>query len=387
MPRAALAALIALAAGSTAGAQTYVLNVSSTDNTFAGNVNVNAPYNATIIGQYLTPIGGVTLPVGSQTRTINGSSGGNTAAPNNELVGSPTTNAVSGAVTTTGAPSTRPTGSYILKYTPTTGRVDVYSLNINVIGTSAAPVLPVNVTLARMPAFRTRDPNYSYPALPNFLVPNGLSFALGNATLSAFTVINTDSAWAISTPGAGGSREFTVQVPAQFDSTVTLNGENIVTSVPLTVTITGSITPGTPITTASLAFTANVNQPVPVTPLDPPPTPVPFGLPNPFTQQPPNANILFSLYFIAGGVNAVSGTTNLPASGERVRSLADVASIGTAPIPDGILTVDDIIAFVNAYGDGSLVADVSDIGVNGAGPDGLLTVDDIIAFVNAYGEG
>jgi hypothetical protein len=79
-------------------------------------------------------------------------------------------------------------------------------------------------------------------------------------------------------------------------------------------------------------------------------------------------------------------------------SLADVTDIGnTGAGPDGILTVDDIIAFVNTYGDATgcpgtpgtpcNLADVTDIGNSGAGPDGILTVDDIIAFVNAYGDG
>ncbi len=78
--------------------------------------------------------------------------------------------------------------------------------------------------------------------------------------------------------------------------------------------------------------------------------------------------------------------------------LADVTDIGnTGAGPDGILTVDDIIAFVNTYGDATgcpgtpgvpcNLADVTDIGNTGAGPDGILTVDDIIAFVNAFGEG
>ncbi len=76
--------------------------------------------------------------------------------------------------------------------------------------------------------------------------------------------------------------------------------------------------------------------------------------------------------------------------------LADVTDIGdTGAGPDGILTVDDIIAFVNAFGDATgcpgvapcNLADVTDIGNSGAGPDGELTVDDIIAFVNNFGAG
>jgi hypothetical protein len=75
---------------------------------------------------------------------------------------------------------------------------------------------------------------------------------------------------------------------------------------------------------------------------------------------------------------------------------ADLTDIGdTGAGPDGQLTVDDIIAFVNTFGDavgcpGAAPcnrADITDIGDTGAGADGQLTVDDIIAFVNAFGDG
>jgi hypothetical protein len=75
---------------------------------------------------------------------------------------------------------------------------------------------------------------------------------------------------------------------------------------------------------------------------------------------------------------------------------ADITDIGdTGSGPDNQLTVDDIIAFVNTFGDATGCpgaapcnrADITDIGDTGAGPDGELTVDDIIAFVNAFGDG
>ncbi len=78
------------------------------------------------------------------------------------------------------------------------------------------------------------------------------------------------------------------------------------------------------------------------------------------------------------------------------RSLADVTDIGdTGAGPDGQLTVDDIIAFVNTFSDGincpgsapCNLADVTGIGGLPSGPDGQLTVDDIIEFVNAFSDG
>ncbi len=83
---------------------------------------------------------------------------------------------------------------------------------------------------------------------------------------------------------------------------------------------------------------------------------------------------------------------------------ADITEIGgsvAAPgVPDGQLTVDDIIVFVNFFGDATGCpgaggtpcnpADITEIGGSTATPgtpDGQLTVDDIIVFVNLFGEG
>lgn len=69
-------------------------------------------------------------------------------------------------------------------------------------------------------------------------------------------------------------------------------------------------------------------------------------------------------------------------------NLADVTDVGgDGPCPDGQLTVDDMIKFVNDFGAGDLAADVTGVGGPPSPPDGILTVDDLIAFVNAFGEG
>lgn len=75
-------------------------------------------------------------------------------------------------------------------------------------------------------------------------------------------------------------------------------------------------------------------------------------------------------------------------------NLADVTNIGGGGPPDGQLTVDDLIAFVNIFSDGTGCpgavpcsgADVVSIGGSET-PDGQLTVDDVIAFVNAFSDG
>lgn len=77
---------------------------------------------------------------------------------------------------------------------------------------------------------------------------------------------------------------------------------------------------------------------------------------------------------------------------------ADLVEIGGGPGPDGHLTLDDILAFINAYNDGEgcprtpgtgpcAIADLCGIGGSPALPDGQLTLDDILEFVNAYNDG
>jgi hypothetical protein len=83
----------------------------------------------------------------------------------------------------------------------------------------------------------------------------------------------------------------------------------------------------------------------------------------------------------------------LPTAGCNRADITDIGDTGAGP--DGQLTVDDIIAFVNTFSDGTGCpgtppcnrADITDIGDTGAGPDGQLTVDDIIAYINAFGDG
>ena len=65
-------------------------------------------------------------------------------------------------------------------------------------------------------------------------------------------------------------------------------------------------------------------------------------------------------------------------------NIADVASLGGQAAPDGMLTADDVITFLNAFFAVNLaVADVAALGGQHA-PDGVLTVDDIIEFLAAF---
>lgn len=68
--------------------------------------------------------------------------------------------------------------------------------------------------------------------------------------------------------------------------------------------------------------------------------------------------------------------------------LADITGLGGVPIPpDGQMTVDDVISYVNAYSEGESIADVTGLGGLPALPDLQVTVDDLIAFVSSYSSG
>ncbi len=101
---------------------------------------------------------------------------------------------------------------------------------------------------------------------------------------------------------------------------------------------------------------------------------------------------------LAGGPRIVGAFVDMGAYelGSLACNRADVTDIGdTGAGPDGQLTVDDIIAFINTFSDATgcpgaapcNMADITDIGDTGTGPDGQLTVDDIIAFFNAFSDG
>ena len=67
---------------------------------------------------------------------------------------------------------------------------------------------------------------------------------------------------------------------------------------------------------------------------------------------------------------------------QRMRS--DVAQLGGVLGPDGMVTVDDIVAFLSSFFGGDVVtADMASLG-GVPRPDGMLTVDDIVSFLSAF---
>lgn len=75
-----------------------------------------------------------------------------------------------------------------------------------------------------------------------------------------------------------------------------------------------------------------------------------------------------------------------PVQGVPACSLADRVSIGGLRAPDGLLTGDDFVEFVNAFVSGDGLADIVTVG--GQPPsDGVVTGDDLVAFINAFADG
>jgi len=68
---------------------------------------------------------------------------------------------------------------------------------------------------------------------------------------------------------------------------------------------------------------------------------------------------------------------------QTVACFADIAGAGQGTIPDGELTADDLIVFLNNYFNGNLRVDVAGPGQSQT-PDGQLTADDIIVFNNYF---
>ncbi len=101
----------------------------------------------------------------------------------------------------------------------------------------------------------------------------------------------------------------------------------------------------------------------------------------------------YQVYFAARVKDTVAGTTDLDLGQipPRIRSSlfrrswcnADIAGPGQSVGPDGDLTADDIIVFLNYFFAGNLRADVAGPGQSTV-VDGALTADDIIVYLNGF---
>jgi hypothetical protein len=101
----------------------------------------------------------------------------------------------------------------------------------------------------------------------------------------------------------------------------------------------------------------------------------------------------YQVYFAARVKDTLAGTTDLDLGQTTPRNRSsllrrtwcntDVAGPGQSIGPDGDLTADDIIVFLNYFFAGNLRADVAGPGLSTT-VDGALTADDIIVFLNGF---
>ena len=96
--------------------------------------------------------------------------------------------------------------------------------------------------------------------------------------------------------------------------------------------------------------------------------------------------ILFRITGNSATLNG-SGSFDLAFTSTGPACAADIVGIGGLPPRDNVLTGDDFVAFINAFGSGNLLADITGIGGLPSTPDGLITGDDFNAFISSFAEG
>lgn len=333
--------------------------------TFSGNITASVNITATVKGNYVQ----VTNETG--TRTITGLFGGSTAAPRNDTI-SPLTGTGGG----NGTASTVPTGSMLLRFNAFSRTLEVFNASIDLNGASTDPSIPVSMNIT-YPSFRTINPTYTYIWLG---IP--IPIPLGSATLLSNTLTQNGRATTTCTAGPGNSYTFTMDIPVTADAVVNTSAGDTPVSLPLTLSATGTFTPGASSATAQMQFAINQSQPITPVAGDPL-NPLPFALPAPSTANPPPppANVLM-VVSVTGGSVSVTGNTTIPTSGNR-SSLADVGKQGGLLGPDGLFTSDDFVVFIDKFFASDPLADV---GAQGgvATPDGLWDNNDFVVFINAF---
>ncbi|MGH7132616.1 MAG: DUF7453 family protein [Phycisphaerales bacterium] len=92
-----------------------------------------------------------------------------------------------------------------------------------------------------------------------------------------------------------------------------------------------------------------------------------------------NGALLFTVITTDGSMRLL-----LTLPGVTYCSRADVASLGGAPQPDGLLTADDVILFLSSFFAGNVaIGDIAGLG-GSSSPDGQLTADDVVVFLASF---
>jgi len=206
-------------------------------------------------------------------------------------------------------------GTFQLTASPSTNTLSFSGLNLNLLANGSA-TLPATITL-RGQAFRTRNPDSTYPLVVPITLP------IGSITLSQLTFSQTGIGAGVLTPQGGDVYDFTAGIQADLSLTADLLGNPFSTTIPFVLPLQGTLTLAG--TTATLSATQNItlNQTIPLN-VDLPA--FPFGLP---TILPPGstANLIFDLTLEEIAFNSDLDIT-LFAQGELVPEPASLAVLG-----------------------------------------------------------
>lgn len=262
-------------------AQLYDFSVVAPPSGISGNLALSAGTAGTLIGNYDPD----TNPTGTRTKPgLFGSFG-----PTENLPVSIEIDAQVG-----GNINRHAGGTFQLTVNRTANTVSFSGLSLNFLANGPA-VLPATVTL-RGQAFRTRNPDSTYPLVVPITLP------IGSLTLSQFEAVQTGVGGGVLTPQGGGVYTFTAGVAVDVSVALDFLGNPFAQTIPFVLPLQGTLTLSDDLNAAVL----NSFQPIEFSQSFEPNFDIPpfeFGLP---TILPPGstANLIFDLVLEDIGFNS-----------------------------------------------------------------------------------
>lgn len=286
-----------------AHAQLYDFTVVAPPSGVNGNLSLGVDTSGTLIGDY-DP---TTNPTGTRTKPgLFGSFGPTENLPVNiEIDGQ-----IGGNI------NRQASGTFQLTADTTNNTVSFSGLDLNLLANGSA-TLPATITLTGQ-AFRTRNPDSTYPLIVPITLP------IGSVTITQLAFSQTGIGAGVLTPQGGGVYDFTAGVQADLSLTADLLGNPFSTTIPFVLPLQGTLTLAGTSATINAVQNIAFSQSIPLS-VDLPA--FPFGLP---TILPPGstANLIFDL-----NLEEIAFDTNLDitlfAQGELVPEPASMVVLGT----------------------------------------------------------
>lgn len=249
-------------------------------------------------------------------------------------------------------PSGAPTGTFLVRFDPTTGALSLGALDMDLLaGRSGTVDSSARLTYA---TFRTVAPNSTFPGV------SGLQVPADSGTLATATATQSADTSTVATPSGAGVWNFVMTVPVQVQASGTSMGAPFDTVVPGELVMTGTLRETAEGVAITASGTLNRTDPVPA---PPPLVAVPFPLP---TVLPPGgtANLLMSGTFSAG-TSVTNASASIVASGVQ-RCPADRDGSGFVDFGDVamlLLELGPCAGVCESDLDGTGMVDFSDVSV------------------------